>query len=134
MSRVLFARVLSQCVRSEHYHLKVHLNISMVKKEVKVPITLQIWLIYGRNIRGIVTSNALYCIQYIHQSTNQFSVAYLKMCHSGSTFSKVTQTSPQPHYPAPPRGSQGVPWPDEIYYLSSMFWVCPGSAPSRTCT
>ena len=34
--------------------------------------------------------------------------------------------SPQQRSPAPPGGSQGVPRPEEIYNLSSGFWVCLG--------
>lgn len=33
--------------------------------------------------------------------------------------------SHQPHSPASPGGSQGVPRVDEIHNLCSMFWVCP---------
>ena len=34
--------------------------------------------------------------------------------------------SPQPHSPAPPGGSRGIPRPEEIYNPSSGFWVCLG--------
>lgn len=31
--------------------------------------------------------------------------------------------SPQPHFPAPPWGSRGVPRPNEIYNPSAEFWL-----------
>lgn len=56
----------------EHHHLKVHLDICMVTRKVKVLIIHQIWLIYGRSMRGIINlldlqMHTIGCIIWMHE-------------------------------------------------------------------
>lgn len=107
MSRLISPRVLSQCVRSENHPLKVHLDICMVTREVKVPITHQIWLIYGRTMRGIIKLGNFKCILatvlsvygdrcvVTHICSLLNCMFFISLLHSGEFSINVTQSSAQ---------------------------------------
>lgn len=60
---------------------------------------------------------------FVLRSIHPFLATNPELYRSGSRLIRIFQIS---LFPAPSGGSFGVPRPDEIHSLSSMFWVNPG--------
>lgn len=109
-------------MRSEHHHGKVHADVCTVTREVKVLIAHQIWLIYERNMSGIIKlwdlqMHTIYCIicVWVHEPGKCVLICALLKCmffssacytlHSGGFFNNATYSSAPDEHIYPPQCS-----------------------------